>query len=138
MISFFVTVSGWFAWNAFLSGVYARAPSPYSVRDGFTTTFGPDPVWWATLVVVLAVLALMELTFKTVKRNLIMAGLWKLPPWSRWGKLGAASGGDSVEEWDLGLWQEMEMDPVVKERLVSICQAEEEGYEEVCQETKDG
>jgi phospholipid-translocating ATPase len=111
LVSFFVTFAGWWAWNAFLSGVYAPAPSPYSVRDGFKSTFGPDPVWWLTLVVVVAVFCLMELTAKTARRNLVVAGLWKWPPWQR--KVLS----DSVEEWDVELWQEMEQDPVLRERL---------------------
>lgn len=109
---FFITFAGWWAWNAFLSGVYAPAPSPYSVRDAFKSTFGPDPVWWATLIIVLFVLGLIDLMVKATRRNLIVAGLWKWPPWKRKRTLG-----DSVEEWDLEIWQELEQDPRVRERL---------------------
>jgi phospholipid-translocating ATPase len=76
LVSFAITVSGWWAWNAFLSGVYAPAPTPYGVRNGFVSGFGKDPSWWLTLVVVLFFLAALELTYKAVKRFLIVTGAW--------------------------------------------------------------
>lgn len=33
----------------------------------------------------------------------------------------------NLEDWDLGLWQEMEKDPLVMKRLRGILQVEEEG-----------
>lgn len=33
----------------------------------------------------------------------------------------------NLEDWDLGLWQEMEQDPVIKEKLRGILEAEETG-----------
>lgn len=109
---FFITTWGWVAWNAFLDSVYAKSPSgPYAIRDSFTQTFGRDATWWATLFVVLAFLGLMELVGKTVHRNLHVAGCWQWPPW----KGGGLS--ENLEEWDLEVWQEMEQDPAMKERL---------------------
>ena len=111
LASFFVTVAGWWAWNGFLSSIYAPGVSVYAVRNGFTQTFGRDAVWWSTLWVVLMVLFLLELCAKTLKRNLVVAGLWKWPTWRR------RDSADGMVECDVELWQELEKDPVVRERL---------------------
>ncbi len=147
LASFFVTVAGWWVWNAFLSGVYTPSPSPYDVRDGFIHGFGRDPIWWLTMLLVLGFLAVVELGYKAVKRNLIITGVWKYRwRWLSWTglrwclksmRLRAAAGPSSLqlvvctddeeddEDWDLELWQEMERDPAVKERLKAM--VEEEG-----------
>ncbi|ORY60272.1 P-type ATPase [Pseudomassariella vexata] len=124
--SFAITFAGWWAWNAFLAAAYAPAPSPYAVRGGFTTTFGRDPLWWLTLIVIVCILLSVELVCKTVRRNLLVARLWRWPPW----KGGSEGVGESVEEWDLELWQELEKDPVVRERLRKIVEEEEEESED--------
>jgi phospholipid-translocating ATPase len=130
LICFFITVAGWWAWSAFLSGVYAPAPTPYAVRDGFRDTFGRDPVWWLTLVAVLAVFAVAEVAAKVVRRNLVVAGMWKWPPWKRRELSGR------MEEWDVELWQEMEQDPSIRAQLARMCRAEEEvvGVERLSQQ----
>jgi phospholipid-translocating ATPase len=122
VFSFFLTTLGWWAWNAFLSGVYARRPSIYAVRDGFTHTYGRDLAWWATLLVVLGALGLLELSLKIVKRRLIGLGLYRLKPWK-----GRGDPGEGVEDWDLEVWQEMEQDPVMRERLRKMANGEEDG-----------
>lgn len=139
-MSFFITVAGWWAWQAFLSGVYPLANSPYDVRDGFISGFGKDPFWWLTLVTVLGVLAVVELGYKVLKRNLIVMGVWKYRwrwlSWKLWKKcarqrrlprlhLDRHEADFAAEKWDLELWQEMEQDPTVKERLRLICQGDE-------------
>ncbi|KAI1505286.1 P-type ATPase [Biscogniauxia marginata] len=111
MGAFGITVAGWWAWNAFLAGIYAPQPSPYSVRGGFTNTFGKDPIWWLTLIVVVLVLISVEYAYKAVKRNLVVAGLWKWPPWK------SRDNSDHLEEWNVEVWQELEKDPVMRERL---------------------
>ena len=117
MGSFFLTTIGWFAWLSFLDGVYAPTPSgPYNIRYTFRTQWGKDAVWWATLFVVLGALGLMELAMKTVRRNLLVAGVWKWPPWRNRGL------SDNIEEWDLELWQELEQDPVIRARLKVLAQ----------------
>jgi len=139
LASFLITVAGWWAWNAFLSGVYAPAPSPYDVRGGFASGFGADPAWWLTLLLVLTVLVVAELGYKAVKRSLVVAGLWKYRwQWLAWwrrekparcGRPAEGDGLDDPEEWGLELWQEMERDPVVRERLRLMLKAEEDGVE---------
>ncbi|KAF5125584.1 putative phospholipid-transporting ATPase DNF3 [Metarhizium anisopliae] len=120
MCSFFITTWGWFAWLSFLDGVYAPGPEgPYLIRHTFTRAFGDDAVWWATVFIVLAFLGLLELVGKTIKRNMLVAGVWHWPPWKRH-RLN-----DNVEEWDLQVWQEMEQDPKVRERLRRLANDEE-------------
>jgi phospholipid-translocating ATPase len=121
---FTLTFVGWWIWNAILAAAYSPGVSAYAVRKGFTLTFGSDPQWWLTLIVIIAILICMELAYKAVKRNLIIAGLWKWPPWKE------AALGESAEEWDLELWQEMEKDPAVRERLRRMNEEGEEGDEE--------
>ncbi|KAJ0118727.1 hypothetical protein J7T55_012981 [Diaporthe amygdali] len=131
--AFLITVGGWWIWQAFLAGVYAQQPSPYNVRNGFFGTFGKDPGWWVTLVLVLIVLFVLELGFKMAKRTLTIMGLWKWGRgwWKRlktWKKVRKEDWMEShLENWDLGLWQEMEKDPLVTKRLRSMLQAEESG-----------
>lgn len=130
--SFIITVGGWWIWQVFLAGVYAPGVWPYAVKDGFFSSFGPDPAWWAALFGALGVLTCIELAYKSIKRNLIVAGLWKLGrKWLKWSTWKAAFGGGaaaaaawveegthaSLEDWDVELWQVMEQDPTIRETL---------------------
>ncbi|KAI1339124.1 P-type ATPase [Xylariaceae sp. FL0016] len=116
---FGITIAGWWLWQVFLAGAYSPQPSPYSARGGFFNTFGPDPVWWLTLIVVLLVLIAVELSYKTAKHYFIIAGLWKWPPWRK------DEQDEDTEEWNRELWQELEKDPDVRERLRKACAGEE-------------
>ncbi|KAM0399711.1 hypothetical protein ACHAQC_002992 [Fusarium culmorum] len=119
MISFFVTTIGWFAWLSFLDAAYAPQPSgPYAISDSFTTLFGDDAVWWATLFIVLGLIGLFEMVLKCVKRLLLMHGLWDWPPW------GKSRRGENIEEWDVELWQELEQDPALRARLKRMARDE--------------
>ncbi|KAF5684042.1 ATPase [Fusarium denticulatum] len=120
MVSFFVTTIGWFAWLCFLDAAYAGSPSgPYAIRNSFTEVFGADAVWWATLFIVLGLLGLFEIVLKCVKRLLLIAGLWDWPPW------GKSRRGENIEEWDVELWQELEQDPALRERLKRLARDEQ-------------
>lgn len=77
LISFSITVGGWWLWNIFLSLAYGQAPSPYDVRGGFLTVFGTHASWWATLVVTVAVLTVAELGYRAVVRNLAISDVWR-------------------------------------------------------------
>ncbi|KAI0126054.1 P-type ATPase [Xylariales sp. AK1849] len=122
--SFALTMAGWWVWNVLLAALYARAATPYAVKDGFTKIFGSDAMWWLTLIVASAILICTETAAKAVKRNLIVAGLWRWPPWKQ------TAVDDSAEEWHLELWQELEQDPLVKERLKNMNGEENEGEAE--------
>ncbi|KFA49144.1 hypothetical protein S40293_06163 [Stachybotrys chartarum IBT 40293] len=129
MFSFFLTTWGWFAWLAFLDGVFAGYPSgTYNIRDSFTHRFGRDALWWSTVFIMLGILGMLELAIKVVKRQLLVAGLWKWPPW------GVSRAGENVEEWNLEIWQELEQDPVVWEKLKKMASEDDDEVEEEEQE----
>lgn len=128
---FGVTVAGWFAWCAFLAGVYPLQPSPYAGRRGLFETFGRDPVWWLTGISVCVVLICVEMAYKTIKRNLIIAGWWWLPPWKH------HVSDASCEKWNLEIWQELELDPAVRANLRRILR-EEEGEDNERMESRSG
>lgn len=129
MFSFFLTTWGWFAWLSFLDGVFAGYPSgTYNIRDSFTHRFGRDALWWSTVFIMLGMLGMLELAIKVVKRQLLVAGLWKWPPW------GVSRAGENVEEWNLEIWQELEQDPVVWEKLKKMASEDDEEVEEEEQE----
>ncbi|MBE3048065.1 hypothetical protein IMZ48_37265 [Candidatus Bathyarchaeota archaeon] len=119
MFSFFLTTAGWWLWNGVLSAVYNPSPSIYAVRHGFSDTFGRDPLWWATLFGVLGVLGLVEMARRIAKRVFVGMGLWRWGPWRR-----------GLEGLDVEVWQEMEKDPVVWERLKRLAAGEEVEDEE--------
>ncbi|TVY70032.1 putative phospholipid-transporting ATPase DNF3 [Fusarium oxysporum f. sp. cubense] len=120
MASFFITTVGWFAWLCFLDAAFAGRPSgPYAIRNSFTEAFGADAVWWATLFIVLGLLGLFEIVLKCVKRLLLIAGLLDWPPW------GKSRRGENIEEWDVELWQELEQDPALRERLKRLARDEQ-------------
>ncbi|KAI0025428.1 P-type ATPase [Xylariomycetidae sp. FL0641] len=120
----FITVAGWWAWQGFLDGVYTPQPSPYDAQGGFSTAFGKDPIWWLTFLIAFFVLATLELSYKTAKRYLILAGQWRWPPWK------PRELDDNLEEWKLELWQELEKDPIVRKRLRKANADEDEDEDE--------
>ncbi|KAK1970913.1 phospholipid-translocating P-type ATPase [Colletotrichum sublineola] len=124
MASFFITFSGWWAWNGFLSSIYAPAPSPYSVRDGFSKTFGADWAWWLTLIIMMTIFILMETIFRTLQRSMILAGLLRWP-WAR------KEDDVCADEWRLELWQELEKDPAVRKRLRKLARDEHDDGDDV-------
>ena len=133
--AFAITIAGWFAWQGFLDGAYARKPSPYAARGGFSHTFGPDGLWWLTALAIVAALIVIETAYKAVKHRLVVAGLWRFPPWRRKvrdGRNGVDDDDDdddgNAEDWDLELWQELERDPAVRQRLRETLEEEERGY----------
>ncbi|KAH6669810.1 hypothetical protein B0J14DRAFT_104520 [Halenospora varia] len=65
----FMTFAGWWAWNLFLSAIYANTAGPYSVRDGFVHHFGKNLTWWAVLFIVSGVLLAFEVLIDVVKRR---------------------------------------------------------------------
>ncbi|KAK1053606.1 drs2 neo1 protein [Friedmanniomyces endolithicus] len=125
-ISFLITVGGWWAWQGFLSHAYSTNISPYDVKGGFTSTFGNDPNWWLTLIVVLAVLTVMELGYKSIKQSLLVAGLW--PVWRLFG--GRAR--RDADGLDVGLWQAMEKEPGMRERFMRMNDVHEGDDEDDC------
>lgn len=120
-ISFFITTTGWWAWNGFLAHAYGANLSPFDVKGGFNYTFGKDPVWWLVLIITLAVMTAIELIWKSARRELAVSGRW--PPWKGWG---GSPGSRTAEELDVGVWQEMQRDPRIMERLRWLAKDESE------------
>jgi phospholipid-translocating ATPase len=133
-------------WQVFLAGVYAPGVWPYAVKDGLFSSFGPDPAWWVALFGVLGLLTSLELAYKSVKRNLMVAGLWKWGrKWLRWSTWKTAfcstSRANSMwpeegtkgspEEWDVNLWQMMEQDPAIR---VTLRKMSRFGYQDEMEE----
>lgn len=79
LAAFGITVGGWWLWCVFLSLAFTPSPSPYDVRGNLFTGYGRNLSWWATLLVAVTVLMVMELGYRAVKRNLAIAGLWGKP-----------------------------------------------------------
>lgn len=52
LISFVLSVGGWFLWNITLSAIYGDNII-YHVRDGFLYRFGRNALWWLVLVLVI-------------------------------------------------------------------------------------
>lgn len=80
----------------------------------------------------LAVLFVLEMGYKMTKRTMVIMGLWRWGRgWlerARWWRGKQVDWMDgNLEDWDLGMWQEMEQDKMVKERLRGILDAEERG-----------
>jgi phospholipid-translocating ATPase len=120
-VSFAITTGGWWAWSGFLSAIYSNNLSPFDVKGGFQYGFGQDANWWATLIMALAVLAVAEAGYAAACKVLATWGLEiRLP--------GAPGGGPGEEVGDLQLWQEMEKDRVVGERLREMAGREGENF----------
>jgi phospholipid-translocating ATPase len=94
--------------------VYSDNLSPYDVKGGFTKSFGRDPNWWLVLILTLAILITIELALKSARRSLALSGRW--PLWKR----KQNDGTKNAEELDLEIWQEMEQDPGIRERLRAL------------------
>jgi phospholipid-translocating ATPase len=59
IFSCLLTVSGWWAWNLFLSAAYTNTPGVYTARDAFIHHF--DLAWWTVLIIVIMACAAVEL-----------------------------------------------------------------------------
>lgn len=117
-ISFFITTAGWWAWSAFLSHAYSDNLSPFDVKGGFDGTFGTDWNWWLVVIITLAVMTVIELAWKSVRREMALGGCW--PPWK------VLKGSRTAEELDVGVWQEMQRDVLIRRRLRELAGEEEE------------
>lgn len=101
-------------WQVFLAAIYTTNLTPYDVKYGFFDTFGPDPNWWLTIIIAFAILVVLELAFKSMTNDLVKAGKW--PRWKEWAGIQSTC----LQDTELGIWQEMEKDPVVRRRLAVL------------------
>ena len=119
-ISFFITVSGWWAWNAFLASFYSDNLTPYDVKHGFTHGFGKDPVWWLVLVATLGVLFVVEVAWKAIRR-IFVQGCFGATWQPRRRRRGLQCGDCKAEGLvELDVWQEMQREPAMREKLKAL------------------
>ncbi|KAF8450022.1 hypothetical protein BDZ91DRAFT_751380 [Kalaharituber pfeilii] len=69
LLSFILSVGGWFAWNIIFSAVY-RDNVLYNVRDGLLHRFGRDWTWWLVYIFTVATCVLLDVAFITVRTAL--------------------------------------------------------------------
>ncbi|KAK4170067.1 hypothetical protein QBC43DRAFT_251043 [Cladorrhinum sp. PSN259] len=130
LATFGIEVAGWWLWQVALAGAYKNGLWLYLVHDGLFKAFGTDPAWWVAFFAVLGLLASFEIGMRSIKRSLVIRGLWspdkRWLKWSTWKKAFRPSRagevweeGDqgSIENWDVELWQLMEKDPDIRETL---------------------
>ena len=66
-ISMFCSIGGWFLWNIILSSTYKNNVI-YDVKRGFFDRFGRNPLWWLTLILIVAACWALEIGIKVLKR----------------------------------------------------------------------
>ena len=66
-IAMFLSIGGWFLWNIILTTTYSNNVI-YDVKDGFLDRFGRNPLWWLTLILIVAACWALEIGVKVVKR----------------------------------------------------------------------
>ncbi|KAK4690477.1 hypothetical protein P7C71_g6323, partial [Lecanoromycetidae sp. Uapishka_2] len=65
-ISMFLSIGGWFLWNAILSSTY-KNNIIYNVKDGFLDRFGRNALWWLTLILVVIACWVLEIGIKAAR-----------------------------------------------------------------------
>ena len=110
--AFLITTGGWWAWNGFMAHAYSSNLSPYDVKGGFSNNFGRDFNWWLAVILALAVLAILELSCKLVRRLYNFSGT-KTNVWRGIRKHSS----DKNARLEVRRWQELERDPVVRDIL---------------------
>lgn len=129
-VSFGITVSGWWAWNAFLSAAYSDNLSPYDVQHGFVHGFGSEPCWWFVLIVILALLFAIELSLKYVQRAWAVGG--SRPPWKR----KSQERPTNAEEIDVQIWQELQKEADIQEKLARLAHDGTDGIDKDYEDTR--
>ena len=89
-IAMVLSIGGWFLWNIILSAVYSNN-TIYDVKQGFLQRFGRNALWWLTLILVVTACWSFEIAVKSLRVT------W------------APS--------DADIFQELEKDPICKERF---------------------
>ena len=95
-----------------MSKIYEQRATPYAVRNGFTKTFGEDPIWWLTFVFAFLLLFSLELFYRAFKRTLKVMGV--LPLWKFWERF------SNTQDHDIETWQELEQDKDIRARLQTL------------------
>ncbi|XMA15695.1 hypothetical protein WAI453_008486 [Rhynchosporium graminicola] len=102
-LGWIISVGGWFFWTLLLSLVFAPGKTYplYSIKDGFLKGYGRNLLWWLVLLITLATLTLLELGISSVRK-----AFWPT---------------------DVDLFQELQRDPLVRERFEQVLNQGEDG-----------
>lgn len=65
LIAIVLSVGGWYLWNILLAIIYHNNVI-YKVKNGILQRFGRSLLWWLTLIVVVALFAVVEMTISTI------------------------------------------------------------------------
>lgn len=60
LVAWTLCILVWFLFNLVIAGIY-KNNSIYAVKDGFTHQFGPDALWWLTLIIVFVAWGVWEI-----------------------------------------------------------------------------
>jgi phospholipid-translocating ATPase len=114
LVSFGITISGWWAWNIFLSAAYSPNATPYGVKNGFLHQYGRDWIWWLTLILQVTILMIAYIAIRVGKRYLSRPRFFASPR----SQVVNLRAGDC--EVDIEHWQELEHDALVRGKLASL------------------
>lgn len=109
-VAAFLSVGGWFLWNIILSSIYSDN-TIYKVKGAFLSGYGRQLSWWATLGVILAAVATLEIGWRAL-RWVIGDHSWTVCQWG-WFKVKLRIPGPT----DAEVFQCLEKDPVLLRRF---------------------
>lgn len=69
-LAIFLSLGGWWLWNLMLSEIGDSSNNIYFVRGGLMHTFGRNPLWWLTLILIVLTVSVFEVCMKAVKTTL--------------------------------------------------------------------
>ncbi|KAF8866743.1 phospholipid-translocating P-type ATPase [Acephala macrosclerotiorum] len=102
-LGWLLSVGGWFLWTIVLSALYKPGKTYllYPIKDGFIRYFGSNLLWWLVLFLTLASLILLELGVSSIRK-----AFWPT---------------------ETDLFQELQKDPLIRNRFEERLKAEAEG-----------
>lgn len=109
-IGWIISVGGWFAFNLILSVVYKAGNPIYYVRSSITTRFGRSLDWWVVLIIIVTATLFFEISISSLKRSFLPS--------------------------DADVFQELEKDPVIRQRFRDAVEEKETMGEDVGVEMK--
>ena len=66
-VAMFLSVGGWWLWNLILSEVYSSDDNIYHVNGGLVQSFGRNPLWWLTVILIVLTVSVFEILMKAIK-----------------------------------------------------------------------
>jgi phospholipid-translocating ATPase len=98
-----LSVGGWFLWTIILSALFKPSKTYllYPIKSGFLHQFGNNLLWWLVLLLTLACLIVFELGISSIRKS-----FWPT---------------------ETDLFQELQKDPLIRQRFEDRLKAEEAG-----------